>query len=152
MRTIYGPGELAGSHGAGDGIAGQRSPPDSTSGSSPQSVIDLGDERLRRGVRGLHRAGPRAVYELLVELGASRLQRTIIETTVARYAAALAPRDMAGLGADVLPSPMVELLDAARRDLGDAAAAGLTDEAAWHVDRARAGLDEMLAAIEGDGP
>ncbi|HEU0154757.1 MAG TPA: hypothetical protein VFQ82_01720 [Stellaceae bacterium] len=117
-----------------------------------EDVIDLGDERLRRGVNILHRAGPRPIYELLVDLGATRLRRTEIETAVARYAAAIGPLDLAEIGAGYLPSAAVELIELAQRDLGDAAAAGLTDEAAWHVDRARAGLDEMLAAIEGDGP
>jgi len=49
-------------------------------------VIDLGDARLRHDVERLHRLGPRAVYELLAEIGRERLLRVDIERRVARYA------------------------------------------------------------------
>jgi hypothetical protein len=48
--------------------------------------IDLGDIRLRRDVECLHRLGPRAVYELLSEIGREGLLRVDIERRVARYA------------------------------------------------------------------
>jgi hypothetical protein len=64
--------------------------------------IDLGDVRLRRDVDQLHRLGPRAVYELLAEIGRDRLLRVYVERLVARYAA-LDPGVVASLGADRLP-------------------------------------------------
>ena len=50
-------------------------------------TIDLGDVRLRRDVEHLHRLGPRALFELLSEIGRERLLRVDIERRVARYAA-----------------------------------------------------------------
>jgi hypothetical protein len=46
---------------------------------------DLRELRFRRDVERLHRLGPRAVYELLTELGARQLLRSEIEALVGRY-------------------------------------------------------------------
>jgi hypothetical protein len=46
---------------------------------------DLCELRFRRDVERLHRLGPRAVYELLTELGARQLLRSEIEALVGRY-------------------------------------------------------------------
>jgi hypothetical protein len=46
---------------------------------------DLRELRFRRDVERLHRLGPRAIYELLSELGARYTQRTEIERLVGRY-------------------------------------------------------------------
>ena len=53
------------------------------SGAAP---VDLADRRFYRDVERLHRLGPRAVYELLAELGARRMVRTEIEVMLHRYA------------------------------------------------------------------
>jgi|SRR5271155_4826020 len=63
----------------------------------------LADLRFRRAVERLHRLGPRSLYEMLVELGASRLIRTEIERHVERYAA-LDLDILRQLGGDQLPS------------------------------------------------
>jgi hypothetical protein len=49
-------------------------------------IIDLGDIRFRRDVERLHRLGPRATEELLLELGRELMLRVHIERRVARYA------------------------------------------------------------------
>jgi hypothetical protein len=49
-------------------------------------ITDIGDARLRRDVERLHRLGPRAIYELLTEIGREQLLRVDIERRVARYA------------------------------------------------------------------
>jgi hypothetical protein len=46
---------------------------------------DLRELRFRRDVEQLHRLGPRAIYELLAELGARQLLRSEIEALVGRY-------------------------------------------------------------------
>jgi hypothetical protein len=66
------------------------------------SVIDLSDARLRRDVEKLHRLGPRPLYHMLVELGCERSLRSVIEDSVARYAA-LDPVVVKALGADRFP-------------------------------------------------
>jgi hypothetical protein len=47
-------------------------------------LADL-DAAFRRDVEHLHRLGPRAVGELLIELGARRMVRTEIELLLRRY-------------------------------------------------------------------
>jgi hypothetical protein len=59
----------------------------------------LADLRFRRAVERLHRLGPRALYEMLVALGASRLIRTEIERQVERHAA-LDPHIVCAVGGD----------------------------------------------------
>jgi hypothetical protein len=50
------------------------------------TVDAIADMRRRRHVRQLYRLGPRAVDELLVEIGAERGITTIIERKIERYA------------------------------------------------------------------
>jgi hypothetical protein len=54
---------------------------------SSRLLEQLADLRFRRAVERLHQLGPRPLYEMLVELGASRLIRSEIERQVERYAA-----------------------------------------------------------------
>ena len=50
------------------------------------TTIDAGvDLRFRRQVERLHRLGPRALGELLAEIGEQRLCRTYLEQRVRRY-------------------------------------------------------------------
>jgi hypothetical protein len=49
-------------------------------------VVDIGDVRFWRAIEQLHRRGPRAYGEMLIELAATRLLRTEIEALVMRYA------------------------------------------------------------------
>jgi hypothetical protein len=77
--------------------------------------IELADLRFRRDVARLHRLGPRAVYELLSELGARQLLRTEIEQLVARYSR-IDPLAMRLAGGDRMPPiPMRALPDSHRR-------------------------------------
>jgi hypothetical protein len=62
-------------------------------------AIDLRDRRFQRDAARLHKLGPRALYELLSELGATRLLRTQIEALVARYAG-IDPMALAVTGGD----------------------------------------------------
>lgn len=52
----------------------------------PPDPSDIRDRRFERNVARLCELGPRAVGELLAELGASSLRMTEIEATLARYA------------------------------------------------------------------
>ena len=61
----------------------QDKPPQSRK--QPPEPLDIGDARLRRGVERLHSCGARTVYELLCEIGAARLCRTMIEQRVEEY-------------------------------------------------------------------
>jgi hypothetical protein len=58
------------------------------------------DLRFQQNVAKVHALGPRAVCELLLELGADTLQMTAIEATVARYAARLDPAGVHAVGAN----------------------------------------------------
>jgi hypothetical protein len=69
---------------------------------TPRGAVDLRDQRFYRDVARLHALGPRALYELLAELGAKRLLRTEIEALVAHYAAP-GPELVRALGADQPP-------------------------------------------------
>ena len=60
------------------------------------------DLQFRRDVVRLYELGPRAVYELLAEVGARRLCRTEIEGLAAYYAQ-LDPETARAVGADQLP-------------------------------------------------
>jgi hypothetical protein len=50
-------------------------------------VIDFSDTRLRRDVKLVHRLGPRALYEMLLEVSEDRSLGTYIEELVGKYAA-----------------------------------------------------------------
>ena len=65
---------------------------------------DVADLALRRTVERVHDLGPRAVYELLVEIGEQRLCRTYLEQRVRRYAE-IDPEHLAALGGDRFPRP-----------------------------------------------
>ena len=71
---------------------------------SPPRVGDVADLALRRTVERVHDLGPRAVYELLVEIGEQRLCRTYLEQRVQRYAE-IDPEHLAALGGDRFPRP-----------------------------------------------
>ena len=60
------------------------------------------DLRFQRDVQKLHKAGPRAVYEFLCEIGAARLCRTMIELRVADYGQ-LDPNALEVLNGDRMP-------------------------------------------------
>ena len=70
-------------------------------------MIDLIRElRRRRHVERLHRLGPRAVDELLLDIGAERHCMTAIEDKLARYAE-LDPGLVTAVGGDRFPKPML---------------------------------------------
>lgn len=72
-------------------------------------MSDILDLRFQRAVQRLHRCGPRAVYELLAEIGAARLCRTDIEQRVERFVR-LSPETCAAVGADrFAPVPLREV-------------------------------------------
>jgi hypothetical protein len=48
---------------------------------------DAADLRLQRNAAAVHRLGPRAVYELLLDLGAITWHRAAVDELAARYAA-----------------------------------------------------------------
>jgi hypothetical protein len=56
----------------------------------------------------LHGLGPRAVYELLVELGREFVIRTAIETKVERYADRLSPELLRGTSGERIPPVPVQ--------------------------------------------
>ncbi len=64
----------------------------------------VADLQFRRNVERLHRLGPRAVYELLTEIGEQRLCRTFIEQRVQRYSE-INPDHLAALDGDTFPRP-----------------------------------------------
>jgi hypothetical protein len=80
----------------------------------------VADLRFRRDVQTLHRLGPRAVYELLVELGRDRLIRAVIETKVKRYADRLSPELLRVIGGDRFPGGPIHLVDGGLLDDGGA--------------------------------
>lgn len=62
----------------------------------------IADLRFRRDVETVYRLGPRAVAELLAEIGAERSIQTLIEQKTASYAA-IDPHALAELGGDRFP-------------------------------------------------
>ena len=72
----------------------------------PPHIRDL---RFRRNCERLHRLGPRAMFEYLVDVGAARNILTFLENRIADFAN-LDPDVLAALGADKLPpSPLHRL-------------------------------------------
>ncbi len=65
---------------------------------------DVADLALRRTVERVHGLGPRAVYELLVEIGEQRLCWTYLEQRIRRYAE-IDPEHLTALGGDRFPRP-----------------------------------------------
>ena len=73
-------------------------------GDAAASVI--ADLRFRRNVQHLHSLGPRAVGELLAELGREHAVRTAIERKLDRYAR-LTPEQIETVGGeDFSPAPL----------------------------------------------
>lgn len=73
-------------------------------GDAAASVI--ADLRFRRHVRHLHSLGPRAVGELLAEIGREHAIRTAIEQKLERYAR-LTPEQIGTVGGeDFPPAPL----------------------------------------------
>ena len=68
-----------------------------------QAVADL---TFRHMVERVHGLGPRAVHELLVEIGEQRLCRTYLELRIRRYAE-IDPKHLAALDADHFPRPPI---------------------------------------------
>ena len=64
----------------------------------------VADLHFYRDVVRLHRLGPRAMYELLSEIGEQRLCRTFIEQRVQRYAE-IDPKHLTALDGGTLPRP-----------------------------------------------
>ena len=73
--------------------------PVSVSTEPPPHIRDL---RLRRDVERLCRLGPRAMYELLAEIGARRGIQTFIEDRAAVYSN-IDPDRLAAVGGDGFP-------------------------------------------------
>ena len=70
----------------------------------PPRAGDVADLALRRTVERVHGLGPRAVYELLVEIGEQRLCRTYLERRIRRYSE-IDPEHLEALGGDTFPRP-----------------------------------------------
>ena len=76
-------------------------------GLEPLGIITasiVAELKFRRDVERLHRLGPRAVHELLTEIGEQRLCRTFIERRVERYSE-IHPEHLATLDGGVFPRP-----------------------------------------------
>ena len=67
-------------------------------------ALVVADLQFRRNVERLHRLGPRAICELLTEIGEQRLCRTFIEQRVRRYSE-IDPEHLAALDSDTFPRP-----------------------------------------------
>ena len=75
----------------------------------PIAAEIVADIRFRHHVEYLHRLGPRAVGELLAEIGAERGIRTVIDDKIAQYAE-LDPATVTTTGADDFwPAPLTEV-------------------------------------------
>jgi hypothetical protein len=77
----------------------------------------LADLRFSRDVEALHRLGPRAVYEFLVELGRERFIRTDLEQRARRWAR-ISPAMLAATGGDRFPHAPIHAVPPASRDAG----------------------------------
>jgi hypothetical protein len=69
----------------------------------------LNELAYRRRVQHLWNCGPRAVAELLLEIGAERSIGAVIDEKLARYSM-LDPATLKALGADRLPRPVLYLM------------------------------------------
>ena len=70
----------------------------------------VANPRFRRQVEHLHRLGPRAVGELLAEIGAERGIRTIIDRKLDQYSR-LEPDSINAAGGDRFPAVPVHLVE-----------------------------------------
>ena len=78
-------------------------PPQSAHSEPPPSVRDL---RFQRNVEQLHCRGPRALHELLSEIGATRQIQTHIEARTAAFAS-IKPNALKAVGGDRFPVPVI---------------------------------------------
>ena len=77
--------------------------PQSTCSKAPPHIRDL---RLQRDIEKLHQLGPRAIYEMLDEIGCRHSCRAFIEDRASRYAE-LDPAIIKELGGDNFPVPVL---------------------------------------------
>ncbi len=70
------------------------------------SVTVRNDLRFQRDIERLYKLGPRALGELLAEIGEQRLCRTYLELRIRRYAE-IDPKHLAALDADHFPRPPI---------------------------------------------
>ncbi len=70
---------------------------------SPIAAAIVADIAFRRKVERLHARGPRAVLEILAEIGAERSIRTIIDQTLDRHLA-VSDQALEAVGGDRLPA------------------------------------------------
>lgn len=76
-------------------------------------ITDIGDVKFVRQIERLHRLGPRAIAELLAEIGARHLIRQPIEATVERYVERLDREMLAAASGDRMPArPLLLVGDA----------------------------------------
>lgn len=69
---------------------------------APLDLSHVADLRFQRDVEALHRLGPRALHEMLIEIGAERSMGTLIAQKVARYAS-IDPAALSYAGGDRFP-------------------------------------------------
>ena len=67
-------------------------------------TVIISDLRFRRDIERLYKLGPRALGELLVEIGEQRLCRTYIEKRVRSYSI-INPEHLSAVGGDAFPRP-----------------------------------------------
>ncbi len=70
------------------------------------SVAARSDSRFKRDIERLYKLGPRALGELLAEIGEQRLCRTYLELRIRRYAE-IDPKHLAALDAEHFPRPPI---------------------------------------------
>ncbi len=70
------------------------------------SVAARSDSRFQRDIERLYKLGPRALGELLAEIGEQRLCRTYLEQRIRRYAE-IDPKHLAALDVDHFPRPPI---------------------------------------------
>ncbi len=70
------------------------------------SVAVRNDIQFQRDIERLYHLGPRALGELLAEIGEQRLCRTYLELRIRRYAE-IDPKHLAALDADHVPRPPI---------------------------------------------
>ena len=71
---------------------------------SQMAVAIVCDLRFQRDIERFYKLGPRALGELLVEIGEQRLCRTYIENRVRSYGS-ISPEYLSALGGDAFPRP-----------------------------------------------
>jgi hypothetical protein len=87
----------------GAGRSGKGAASCSIDGATASEAIDPDEIRFWRALERFYRLGPRALAELLAEIGARFLIWKPIEAAVARYVARLDPDVLQAIGGDQLP-------------------------------------------------